>query len=195
MKIKKFKNLWLMGIIIFSAILVSLYVIKIVFPDFIIGVAEIDSVVKFGEYVDSHKWAYYLFNGFVSFLIGYVYCCACCRKPKLSIIQTLIVLIEVVILYIVLNFLPEYYSDIDTLFMLWLAVIFCKMDKRTDIKYFYSTITTLSIHCIAQMLSLEIRGIAINMSYPNSATFTILTIDLFIWLLFLKNFYNYREDR
>lgn len=57
MKIKKFKNLWTMGLILFGVILIALYVAKIFFPEFIVGIAEIESVVKFGQYVDTHQWA------------------------------------------------------------------------------------------------------------------------------------------
>ena len=39
----------------------------------------------------------------------------------------------------------------------------------------------------------EIRDIATMISYPNSATFTILTIDAYIWLFLLYSYYNYKE--
>jgi hypothetical protein len=84
MKVKKFKNLWTMGLILFGAILIALYVAKIFFPEFIVGIAEIESVVKFGEYVDTHLWAYYLFTSITSFVIAYFYCCACCRRKYLE---------------------------------------------------------------------------------------------------------------
>lgn len=57
MRIKKFNNLWAMGLILVSIILIVFYVIKIVNPYFIVGIAETPAIVKFGKYIDTHKWA------------------------------------------------------------------------------------------------------------------------------------------
>lgn len=195
MKIKKFKNLWTMGLILFGAILIALYVAKIFFPEFIVGIAEIESVVKFGEYVDAHQWSYYLFNGLVSFVGGYIYCCACCRKKRLTLAQTCIVVLEVIGLFIVQKYLFNLYEAINLMCMVLMPTIMCAIDKRLDIKYLYSTTTCFMIHCIAQLLSLRIRDISTLISYPNVATLTILLIDAFIWLVLLYNYFNYKERR
>ena len=47
MKVKRFNNLWAMGLILFGAILVAFYLAKIFFPEFIVGVAEIPAIVNF----------------------------------------------------------------------------------------------------------------------------------------------------
>ena len=54
MKVKRFNNLWAMGLILFGVILVAFYVAKIFFPEFIVGVAEIPEIVKFGTLIDSN---------------------------------------------------------------------------------------------------------------------------------------------
>ena len=45
MKIKKFNNLWAMGLILCGVLLVAFYVAKIFFPEFIVGVAEEPAIV------------------------------------------------------------------------------------------------------------------------------------------------------
>ena len=60
MKVKRFENLWTMGLIIFGCLLAILYLLKLIVPEFVVGVAEIPQIVEFGNYVDSHDWAYYL---------------------------------------------------------------------------------------------------------------------------------------
>ena len=109
MKIKKFKNIWTMGLILFSAILILFYVAKIFFPDFIIGVAEIPFIVNVGSYIDTHLWAFYLYSFIISFLTGYIYSCACCRKIKLSIKQVLILASVVISLLVIQILLPKIY--------------------------------------------------------------------------------------
>ena len=194
MKVKKFNNLWLMGVIIFGVILLALYVLKIVCPEFVIGVAEIPAIVRFGNYVNSYLWAYYLFTTIVSFTIGYFYCCACCRKRKLRLVDTCIVLAQVLLMAVVQRFLPDYYLCLSIITMLLCPTIICLIDKRSEIKYLYSTIFTFSIHSLAQVVSLSIRDISLKITFPNVATLNILLIDLFIWMLLLYNFYNYKEN-
>ena len=193
MKIKKFRNLWTMGLILFGAILIALYVAKIFFPEFIVGIAEIESVVKFGQYVDTHQWAYYLFTFVTSMFMYYFYCCACCRKKGLSWIQFSIVAIVTILLFIIQKYLPTYYFGLNMASMIVLPAIICRLDKCADIKYLYSTATSFTIYYLAQMLSLEIRNISAMIHYPNIATLTILLIDAYIWAVLLYNFYNFKE--
>ena len=194
MKIKKFKNQWSMGLIIFGIMLIAFYLLKIINPEFVIELSEIDRVVELGEYVDSHKWAYYLFFFIISFAGGYFYVCACCRKKSLKFRDVCILAIEVILLFVVEKYLMQYYVYINWFCMLIMPTIICRLDGRTDIKYLYSTVSCLTIHSIAQLISLEIRNISLMISFPNSATFTVLTIDAFIWLVLLYNFYNFKED-
>lgn len=49
MKIKKFKNLWTMGVVIIIAILLVLNIAKWIFPQFVIEVAQTPQIVKFGQ--------------------------------------------------------------------------------------------------------------------------------------------------
>ena len=195
MKIKKFKNLWTMGLILFGAILIALYVAKLFFPEFIVGIAEIESVVKFGQYVDTHQWAYYTYYFIVGFVSGYIYFCACCRKKRLTIAQVCILCLEVILLFIVQKYLIQYYTTINIVCLVLLPAIFCAMDKCTDIKYIYSTTTCLTIHMLSQMFSLMIRDISIRISYPNAATLTILLVDVYIWTMLLYNYFNYKERK
>lgn len=90
-KIKRFNNLWTMGLILCGILLIVFYISKIFFPEWIVGVAETPEIVKFGEFVDSHWWAYYLFTFATSYIGGYVYTCACCKQRVLNKWDNLIV--------------------------------------------------------------------------------------------------------
>ena len=195
MKIKKFNNLWTMGLIIFGAILIGFYLLKFISPKFVISIAEIPSIVKFGNFVNNHLWAYYLFYGFISFFVGYFYCCACCRKKYLKIKEIGILILEIVFLFVVYKIFPNNTITFDMLCMLIMPLTMCALDKKTDIKYTYSTIICLSIHYLAQILSLSIRNIAINLTNPNIATVTVLMLDCYIWLILLYCFFNYKNKK
>lgn len=84
MKIKRFENVWIMGLILSGAILIFLYILKLIFPSFVIETAQNEQICKIGRYIDTHKWAWYLASSILSFTLYYLSCCACCRKKRLS---------------------------------------------------------------------------------------------------------------
>ena len=190
MKIKKFTNLWAMGLILFGAILVALYIAKIFFPEFVISVAENEHIVAFGNYVDTHWWAYYLFNFAFSYACAYFFCSACCRTMKLKPLYLLIILIATVVIFLAQAFLPQYSLVLNMVIMLATPIVILFLEKENGIEYLYSTSITYIAHFLCQLFTLEIRGISTLISYPNSATFTILTIDGFILLVFLCKFFR-----
>ncbi len=87
MKIKRFDNIWIMGLILSGTILVVLYVVKLLFLSFIIETAQNEKICLIGNYIDTHEWAWFLSSTVLSFVSYYFLCCACCRKTKLSLIE------------------------------------------------------------------------------------------------------------
>ena len=104
---KKFNNLWTMGLIICGVLLVTVYLLKLIVPGFVVGVAEVDAVVKFGEYIDTHEWAHYIFSFIVSFATYYFYCCACCRKKMISWKDAILISVVIIGLLFVSKLLPD----------------------------------------------------------------------------------------
>lgn len=183
-----------MGLLLFGIILVACYITKIFFPKFIIGVAEIPSIVSFGNYVDNHKWAYYLFSAATSFITLYLYVCAVCRTKKLNFIECNVVLFFILIYIFVQEFLPSQTFTYNISLYFILPFIVCKKRKVQDYKIFYSSCTCFLITAFAQSLSLEIRNISTLISYPNTATYFVLLIDLYIWNMLLYLYYNYKGE-
>lgn len=195
MKIKKFNNLWAMGLIIFIGILLAVYLAKIINPAFVVGVAETESIVKLGQYIDTHKWAYYLANGLISLFAGSIYCCACCKKTKLSIRDFIIVIIYVIISLLIQTLLPQYFSVFDVCLLIAMPIIINALDKNTDASKMYSFGITFIIHNLSQIVSLQIRDIALMISQFNFATYLILLIDGYIWLFILYFYFNFKKEK
>lgn len=193
MKIKKFKNLWTMGLILFGAILGLFYFIKLVAPDFIIGIAETPNIIAFGNYVDSHLWAYYLYSTVIGLLGTYIYCCACCQVKRLDLIDCLIILGGIVFLDLIGIMFTQYYSTINLLIlMLTPYLISIKRGLPLD-KIFKSTLICIFIDIFAQILSVTIRDLTLMSSTINSATITILLIDTWIWRILLYLYFNNKK--
>ena len=182
-----------MGLIICAVLLLAIYLLKLIVPGFVVGVAEVDAVVKFGEYIDTHEWAYYIYTFITSFATYFVFTCACCRKKYLNWKDCILVSAVILLLFGVQLWLPDYYLPLNMLSLVAVPTLSCALDKRTDIKYLYSITICFTVELLAEIVSVLIRDISAMITYPNSATYTILLIDGFIWLVLLYNYYNYKE--
>ena len=179
MKIKRFNNLWTMGLIISAALLGVIYLLKIFVPEFVIEVAHIDSIVAIGHYIDGHKWAWYLASAIVSFVSYYLICCACCKKKSLNSVEIIIVVSTILILFIIREFLPNQYT-VCNMSSLVLLPLLMKGDFKTTVIVFMAT-------NFLQSITLEIRNLAVM------ATALILTIDFYILEFLLYSYFNYKE--
>lgn len=152
------------------------------------------SIVAFGEYVDTHKWAYYLFNGATSFIALYLYVCAVCRIKTLKLLDCGIIMVGIIISYIVEAFLPTQLFTYNIALYFILVAIIGKINKIKSYEVFYSSCICFVITAFSQSISLEIRGLSTLVSYPNTATYFILLIDLYIWSVLLYLFFNYKGE-
>ena len=195
MKAKRFENIWTMGLILCVGLLLVFYLIKLIFPQWIVGVAETPNNVALGNFIDSNKWSYYLYTLVTSMVIYYLYCCACCRKKKLTKIQLLIVVCANIFLFVAQIVFPEKYMASNLISLLILPCVFCKMENKEGIKYLYSTTVSFSVHNMAQVLSLSIRDISTRITCDNSATYFVCLLDMYIWLFLLYNYFNAKEEK
>ena len=69
-----------------------------------------------------------------------------------------------------------------------LPLIFDKNVKFKDV------IICFAIHLFSQALSLSIRDISMYITHPNSVCMFLMTLDCYLWLLFLYIFYNYKKE-
>jgi hypothetical protein len=186
MKIKRFDNLWLMGVIISGAILGIIYLLKIFFPSFVIEVAHIESIVNIGHYIDQHKWAWYLASFSLSFFVCYFTFCACCRKKTLTVKETIITIACILILYAIKEFLPSQYTSLNISIMVFMPMLFKGDFKATSISFIVMN--------FMQTLTLEIRGLALMISDFNFATLIVLCIDSYIIVWLLYCYFNFNKE-
>jgi hypothetical protein len=193
MKIKRFNNLWAMGLILFGALLVAFYVIKIICPEFIIGIAETPRIVEFGTIIQNNIVYLCLFNILSGYLYGYLYCCACCRTYILNLKSNIILLSSNIILVIIMILLPEHYNTINYISFITTPFLICLVNKTLNKETFISTTVCFSLDLIIQILSLLVRNLALLTTKGNVVTFLILLIDGFIWRIIFYLFFNYKN--
>jgi hypothetical protein len=154
-------------------------------------VAEMPSIVNFGSYVDSHLWSYYLFTFATSYIGGYIYTCACCKKRFLNKKDNFIVIGMTILPLVLFGLFPTAYTPMLYICFIAMPTFVNAINKRKDLSF--NTIICYSLDQLFSALTLEIRDISILVSYPNSATFTILLIDGFIWRGILYLCCNYEK--
>lgn len=193
MKVKRFENIWTMGLILCFGLLAVFYVAKIFFPHWIVGVAQIESVVAFGDFVDAHKWSYHIFEIVVGTTAIYIYTCACCGVYKLDKLTFWIVPSFVLALRATNAFFPQYYVFVNCIVLVLVPCLvswcLCKASKEV----FFSTVFCFTADIVSQILSLEIRDLTTMVNKVNTATFMILMMDAYIVKLLLYFYFNYKN--
>lgn len=193
MRIKRFNNIWTMGLIICSALLVGFYVVKMVCPQFIVGVAELPKVVQLGQFIDGNFWAFQVYQFLLGFFGCYILFCACCRENKLNWKESGIVASYAVINPLLQMFLPTVATQFNYVSLVLFPFIILLLKKKLNKDTFTSTIICFSVDIMSQALSIAIRDVVILSARLNSATMTILMIDGFIWRILLYLFFNFKK--
>ena len=144
------------------------------------------SILKIGHYIDNHKWAWYLASGIVSYIIYYFICCASCQKKTLNYKEHIIIITTVILIYLIKEFMPQYYTTINYITMILLPCIM-------KAKLLPTTIVFTSLN-ILQLFTLEIRGLMLMITDFNFATALILLIDYYIAQVLLYFSMNYKKE-
>lgn len=195
MKVKRFNNLWAMGLILTGAILVAFYVIKIFFPQFIIGVAETPRLVEFGALIQSNKWYYHIFNFITGYIHGYILYCACTRKPYLSWKGNVVLVGQLVLLSLISEFYFAQYATINCAFMCIAPFIICVWENNITKDTFISTVSCFGLELGFEFFSLAVRNLLAMTLYPNVVSVLVLMVDVFIWRIMLYLFFNYKTKK
>lgn len=195
MKIKRFENLWTMGVILFAIILATLYVAKLIFPSFVVSVAQTPRIVEIGNIIDSNLALSVSFNSLTSLVSLFLLICASCQVRTLP--KKLLYFAFISILFS--HFIQMYVAEISFVYNLCLPLVFVLahtfMVKNYDKTLVVSTCATFVINCFAQVVTLEIRDISTIVQYPNTATYSILIIDGYIWQVLLYFFFNNKKRK
>ena len=173
-------------IILVVAFLIAMYVLKIFFPQEFIMVIENEQLISIGNYIDSHKWAYYLFGTITSFITYHFYCCAICRKLHLKLWQYLIVLGIIGISVLLDMFSPQFIAVWNIVSMMLLPLLFNGDMKLLPIVY--------STHYLAQFLTLQIRNLPTYIQYYNMLFATMLTFECYLWLILFYIIFNLKKE-
>lgn len=194
MKVKKFDNIWTMGLILFGAFLIGFYIAKLFFPEWIIGVAETPQIVEIGNFIDSNIYVYHIFEIAWSTFIFSIYACACCRTKYLKAREILLIIMIEVALQLVFQYFSQYYFISNILFLIVCPLLISIIRGNFRFRVLVSLVVCFVVDCLSQILSLQIRDITLLANTINTATLIILTIDVVIWRALLYCYFNFTKE-
>lgn len=182
-----------MGLLLTGGVLITFYFLKLVCPQFIVGVAELPTIVKLGTFIDTHIWATHLFNVANGILVGYFFACACLRKTKLNPYEWGVLFGVNIILTLSMQFYPRFYSSLNYVGLLIIPFLCAVITNNLNKEVFVSTVVCFCVDILSQIFSAIIRDVTLLSTKVNCATFTILLIDVYIWRVLLYFYFNYKE--
>lgn len=179
------KKVFVSMLILVMCSLTALYVAKGFFPEQFMMNVQNEQLISIGNFIDTHKWSFYLFGSITSFITYWLYCCAICKRFYLKWYECVAILIVIAgsigLTYLDAAFLTHY----SICAMLFLPLLFGGKLKETAIVY--------GVHGLAQILSLKIRNLPMYMVGVNSLTLFLMNIECIFWLLLFYVIFNYKK--
>lgn len=179
------KKIYISMLILTITFLLTMYVLKIFFPQEFVMAIENERIVSIGNFIDSHLWLRYLCSVFTSFLTYWLYCCACTHKLKLKWYECLYILITILLIRII----SMYDSNLSTAIQFG-SFIFLPALMKGNLQ---TTAIVATTHYIAQCLMLSIRNLPIYLTTMNYVTVFFMSIECYLWLTLFYIIFNYKK--
>ena len=179
------KKVYITMLVLSTSFLLAMYVLKIFYPqEFMLNIQN-ERIIAIGTYIDSHLWLRYICAGITSFIVYWLYCCACCKRLSLKWYECLYIIIAIVIMRVINIF------DVNIATHLSIAAFFVlPAIMKGDIKIAALIYLT---HGLSQCLMLKIRNLPMYLTSMNYLTILFVGIETYLWLLLFYVIFNYKK--
>lgn len=172
-------------LILVCSYLVAYYILKFAFPEKFLLCLTGTGLLKFGEFLQTHRVINEIISNLMTILTFYLFACACSSKLRLSWKET----IFVVLLAIGTNYsyvlIPEYSVHVSTTAMLLCATI-CRGNLL-------KTTITFGVYGTVQLFLLKIRGVETILPKINQASVYALGLESIVVLLLFYIIFNFKK--
>lgn len=165
----------------------AFYVLKFVFPEYLLLAITDANVLKVGAFIEAHKVIYYIAQGLSTFITLYFFACASSARFKIKWYELIYLIIGAAITNLVLYFAPSLYTHTSISIMLIIAMLF-----KGKLAY---TVISFVIHGFSQQFLFSIRGFETIIMDINTASAIILTIECYVWLIILGLIFYLKEKK
>lgn len=189
------KKVFISMLVLTVSFLVSLYVLKIFYPqDFVMSVSN-EKLVMVGNFIDSHRVLSFVIGILMGCIFDYLYFGAVCRKIKLDFKLITIIVVYNIVYNSLYTFLPtEILIEHSSLFIV-ASTCYMIMTPMFFTKELLPLSITYCINYISQTLSLYIRDLALLLTSTNFITMFLMTAETYLWLVLCLIIFNYKKRR
>ena len=166
--------------------LVSLYVVKIFFPEEFVFVIENEKLIKFGNFIDNSWIACEISAVISSFVTYWFYLCAVSRKWILNWKETILVFVTIGITHLL--------YEVDVNIATYIPIIAMVAIPAISRAKMENVAIVFSVHCLSQLLSTSIRNLPKLLTHVNYITITFLGLESYIWLILFYFVFNYKKE-
>lgn len=183
MNIKIAKTLLVLNIVY----IIAFYIIKFMFPDFLLLQITDPNVLKLGSFIESSKVISEIYYFLSTFLTFYLFTCASTGKFKRKWYELIYIAVAVIINNLTTDFFPELCVHTSTSLMFLLALL-CKG------KMLYSVPAFVIYGYLSQFL-FSIRGFETIILNINIASGIILGLECYVWLFLFSLLFYLKESK
>lgn len=188
------KKVYKSMIVLILAFLVACYVAKIFFPEQFVMSVESEALVTAGNFIDTHRWLYYIVQVGLGVLFDYLYFGAVCQRTKLHwslwcVVGCYNLALGAVLAFASVDFLINatyIITAISSCYMILVPLFYTNELEPLAITY--------CVNFVAQTLSLNIRGISYLMTNANTLTTLLMSFECYFWLLLLFLIFNFKPQ-
>lgn len=168
-------------------VMVAYYVLKFLFPEKFLLMITDPNILRFGEFLETHKIFDTIFSIIMSFVTLYLFACGSASKTHLNWWKTLIVLGVATFNVLLAQYWTDFFLHISIVSMFFCASLEdCKLRPATLI---------FSIHGFLQLFLLKIRGFDSILPVMNKAVVHTLGMENLIWLVLFYIIFNFKKEK
>lgn len=181
---KKIAKTLLILIIVYLS---AFYVIKFIYPQFLLEQLVDPNVLKLGTFVESNIYVLYAFRIITTFITFYLFVCASSGRFRLRLREFIFIIIVSIISIVVTRFLPTLMTHTSTSLML-LLVLICRGKKEYFIPVFI-------VHGYLSQFTFAIKGFETIIMNINAVNGIMLGIEGWVWLFIFSLVFYLKENR
>lgn len=167
--------------------LVSFYILKFFFPELLLQTITNPSILRLGEFMDSHKVFEFIFKTLSSFIAIYLFACASSGRFKFNWLEFVYIFSGTALMIICELFFINFYTHTATAIMFLVAML-CKGKLK------YSAIS-FAIHGYLSMFLFQIKGFETIILQINNISGFMLGLEVDFWLILLAIIFNIKERK
>lgn len=173
-------------LIILNAIyIVAFYIIKFIFPEFLLLQVTDPNVLKLGAFIESSPITLELYYFLSTYLTFYLFTCASTGKFKRKWYELLIIAVFVIINNLVTDYAVDLAIHTSTSLMFLLALI-----SKGNIKY---CVPTFIVYGYLSQFLFSIRGFETIIAKINIASGFVLSLECYVWLFLFSLLFWLKE--